>query len=650
MQENTKGKTGFVNVYNFVPFSGNRANKYDDKSGNTHTGVIYFTIETLTPLFIPNTSSAGPNESGHKNYDFYSYNDLSTESTLELQGKDRYKIYKPVIPGSEIRGMVRSIYETITNSCMCVLNADTRPVKRTGEVFKPGLIQRKIENGKVEYWLFPAKSRTYTELDFIEKDTKEGEFISEGQNEGYLIKGQKGLKKRYTHLFSIDKNEKKEDRKLSAKDMDGLSEVIKAYQEQPKKGESYKEYENQLESFKKGNGNEYFPVYFSILGQEENAKVYLSPACITKEISNNTIGLIAGEYNSCKNSDNCCPACDLFGMIGDNNDTAKASMVRFADAKTDYNVDRCYAAPVTLPELSSPKLGNTEFYLKRENNAKFWTYDYYFLDGRYDPNLYKPTLRGRKFYWNQPGVKSFSWLNIEKNERNMTVRPVKPGVVFRGKMYFDNISEKQLNQLMWILNCGSRKGDENDIVFKMGGAKPLGFGSVKLTIDSVVERRISLDDGEIRYRNEVLFQNEEGADKSSCVIQNYSETGFDEKCKASFMNLVSYDKMKKYDISYPMTKKQHDNHTKYKNGYEWFVNNHKVQSKREKGGFARSRSENYTKYVLPVAAGKNGEIGLLPYNEKEKRDNGSNDGKSGNSSKKKDNGNHRPPKNNSRKR
>ena len=48
----------------------------------------------------------------------------------------------PVIPGSEMRGVVRSVYETLTDSCMGLLNEEAYPVKRSAEKFLPALIQR----------------------------------------------------------------------------------------------------------------------------------------------------------------------------------------------------------------------------------------------------------------------------------------------------------------------------------------------------------------------------------------------------------------------------------------------------------------------------------------------------------------------------
>ena len=71
----------------------------------------------------------------HKSYDFFSYTELEAGKTYE----NEYHI--PVIPGSEMRGVVRNVYETLTDSCMGVLNSEEYPVKRAPVRFKPALVE-----------------------------------------------------------------------------------------------------------------------------------------------------------------------------------------------------------------------------------------------------------------------------------------------------------------------------------------------------------------------------------------------------------------------------------------------------------------------------------------------------------------------------
>ena len=106
----------FVNPYNFIKFPKMKAQKYDDS--DKHTGVIEYTLTTKSPLFIPNSSNDnafGSKIPDHKTYDFYSYTNLANHTV-----NNEYS--KPVIPGSEMRGLIRSTYETLTDSCMGLLN------------------------------------------------------------------------------------------------------------------------------------------------------------------------------------------------------------------------------------------------------------------------------------------------------------------------------------------------------------------------------------------------------------------------------------------------------------------------------------------------------------------------------------------------
>lgn len=621
---------GFINVYNFVPFPKERSKKYNDE--DKHTGYIEYEIKTKTPIFIPNTSNSDYySDDEHKSYDFFSY--------MDLNGKTDYQkdCAAPIIPGSEIRGMVRSIYETLTGSCMGVLNSETHPIKRTAEVFKAGLIG-KGASGRLflykadDYIYRTGKKNNYKDA-YLQKDFKEGQHVyferkdrsknskfsmkplaenlqNKSQNksahEGYIIKGMPSPetenRKHNAHVFERKGNNAIW--KLVDEDIRRLKAVIESYQAQPGADESYKEYKKELLTFLE-TPKGYFPVYYSIIGKN----IYLSPAAITKELSYNSIGELAGKFDACSNVTDSCPACDLFGIIGNNNEECSKSKVRFADVYVaDKKSDNreYYTKPITLPELSSPKLSNVEFYLKRPNNAKFWTYDYYVSQDGRNTILNKPELRGRKFYYNQPKVTLSE--NVEPNNRNMTVRPVKTGITFKGKMYFDNISDKQLSQLIWILNCGNHDANEGDIIFKIGAGKPVGLGSIELVADRIMERKLVTDDsGNVHYveqEKKVVSKDNKNSISNNQAdtyeVKTYDENAFiaESDCKKAFMNMVSFEKMKNYKITYPVCRES-DIDKAEREGFEWFVNNHKSKSMK------RFRTDEVINICLPQATGMN---------------------------------------------
>src|SRR5699024_1488928 len=127
----------FINPYNFISLSDAAPQRQDEEKGKRFTGCIKDTLKTKSPVFIPNTSSSKafaytPDENDdpkgeHQLYDFFSYNILEPDQRYDEMW------FEPVVPGSEVRGMIRSIYETLTNSCLSVSDGERVISKRTIE-------------------------------------------------------------------------------------------------------------------------------------------------------------------------------------------------------------------------------------------------------------------------------------------------------------------------------------------------------------------------------------------------------------------------------------------------------------------------------------------------------------------------------------
>ncbi|MDY4971425.1 MAG: TIGR03986 family CRISPR-associated RAMP protein [Lachnospiraceae bacterium] len=599
----------FLNPYNFIslPPKKESAYQYDDKK--TLTGKIQYKVTTRSPLFIPNSSTdeafrQSQKIEGHKSYDFFSYNELSPYSKTNCNPEPQC----PVIPGSEIRGVIRSVYETLTDSCMGILNSETMPVKRSPERFEPGLLKK----GERGYSLIKADSYR------IGKPAKKGgcppefkenrngarilfqkvgkdcitkyEIAQEGKNTftdltektGYLIKWGMGVKKKRYHLFVPIKDKARKEEimvpTLSREEIEiKLLGVIESYLNQPmmKKDEqrenkkAYEEYQEDLMAFLRGEygSDSYFPVTFSIMG---NGKCYLAPAIYTKEISDNQIGKLAGEFNPCQGTEEC-PACAIFGHVDKSGIGSRGSRLRFSDLQVEKEKgpEDYYYPITTLPTLGEPKLGNVDFYLKRPENSPFWTYDYYYKykKGGQDTILVeKPgELRGRKYYWHHPEycLKKSARLPEDKpGPLNKTIRPLKDGVSFIGELYFEDISEKQLKQLVWILNS-----EKENIGYKLGAAKPFGFGSITCQVLGVTGRMISGEHGKILYE-----ENPDLLEKYQDI--SYEEADFSKHCKSQFYRIARLDSVKEgMEIMYPKTLEQKQGGDNGK-GFEWFSKNH----------------------------------------------------------------------------
>lgn len=485
-----------------------------------------------------------------------------------------------------MRGVVRNVYETLTDSCMSVLNADTYPVKRSPERFKPALLHRDNEG---EWKLLPAESlRIGLGADAHWETTKKGKKIRRAtkppknfenyhngttiyyqepkQNKnksfkaiehysverknnwpyGYLLKWGMGVAKLHYQVFVVQKNKLAISELKVSKDIveRKMFPVLESYLDQPAltpgNKAAYEEYENDLKRFLNGNEEAYFPVTYSKIGNR--GIFYLAPAIFSKEVSNQNLEKAAGTFSPCK--EDFCPACDLFGYIGTSNENAKGSKIRFSDLypekydtmlellkeseqkKTDSNqkIKKAFyleknSGKATLQALAEPKLGNVEFYLKKpDEKATFWTYDYYttrdeYDDGRGQTHLYTASgkncqLRGRKFYWHWHDRAVNTAQEVEPNKLNKTIRPVKSGVTFDGELYFEGISQRQLNQLIWILDS-SEQVEGKTMGLKLGGAKPLGYGSVVCNVTSVEERTFLFVDNVLSYQMQKKDRREE---------------------------------------------------------------------------------------------------------------------------------------------
>lgn len=588
----------FINPYNFFPLGKEKAVAADGATAKKISGVIEYEILTKTPLFIPDTErvfiekvkkkddkgavvkkDGRDVEEDHQHVVFISRNELSGFSgTLNELREDTglTSPEHPFIPGSEMRGMVRSVYEMMTDSCLSVLNEDVDVSKRTHEVFKAGLLTKTSDGGyevhEADDCIFRAKEAGSIEdvpepqslsypnkyykktvrngkikYEYIDFDTKsyaiDGKGFEDGQviymkrqprkmgktkaknlsltdskpdlEKAYILKGHDGpdgvkAKKHNCHIFTL-----KAGGESKKADITALERTLSIYKSN---GNEYAEYSKNLNEFKSKPFNEkdpcYFPVYYSVveMQQEESDLVYLSPASITREVYYHKIKDAVGpfvknesdkkddkkarSFAPCSGEEALCPACSLFGTI--NTSRAHAGRVRFADAQICGSPK--YIGAQTMIPLSSPKLGNMEFYLKRpEDYAVYWTYDYY-LDNSKTPedrilwynDDFPLSINGRKFYWNNDSGNLLTTDN--KSDQNRTIYPLNTGSRFKGKVYFDKITESELRRLIYILNCGENtdtKLKDYNHMLKIGAAKPAGLGSIAVKVTSVVTRELS---------------------------------------------------------------------------------------------------------------------------------------------------------------
>lgn len=720
---------GFVNPYNFFPLKKGleeRNRERDDVSvDNTiHdkklTGKIVYTIKTRTPLFIPNTSNdryfgitaeKEDADNYHSSYDFFSYTDLSG-----AKGKIDQPFHLPVIPGSEIRGAVRNLYEILTDSCMSSYN-DIIFSKRISDRYQPGLLKKDSE-GKwmlVEAYDYICRdSEDFSIQKYADIGNRDGRKVKfnfsdlninrgkkakpivdisdEGDFEGYLIKGGDGpilgknkaskcdkcpdrtkkkckdsnykkcylLMKHNAHIFSEKKCQdyqflqKKLNRVEGYFDINELDTILEIYRQNGKS--DFVQYSRTWNQVKHSNTAAVIPVYYQVLDgyskvlkickgsaseNQSDKRILLSPACITREIYLNGLKNALGQYyKSCSNKDRICPTCALFGMLHtDSSNETIPSRIRFSDlwAITDTAEDYYEKDLMTLEELGNPKPSTMEFYLKRpevnlDDGEKLlvWTWDYYIkVNGKGKTTFvsYQSDISGRKIFWhsmnaakNQRSYKSA--MDAEKKwhekhdkdrfitNRNKTIRPVKAGKKFRGELYFDGITEVELNRLIAILNVSSVVRDERGngkYGLKIGGAKPLGLGSVEVCVEEVIERRIAIEGQTIKYEEVSRQERPQISNELNLFMEDV-----DKVLKILDFHAVDEDH---YNIHYPYLD-ENKLITGEEEGFKWFGNNRtgfqygKDQNKKTNTSVIDVNSENkgtverkqvpYRTYMVPL--------------------------------------------------
>ncbi len=383
---------GMINPYTFVPIhevesrerTVGTAEIYQDKK-KLHTGVMKCRLYVKTPIAIPDVESLKDEE--HKTYErFYQ------------EGE------KPTIPGSSLRGMIRSVYETATDSCFSTMKEDTILTKRSeaGEArfYSPGILCRENEE-----WILKKATRhclPYSTFKVVEKEDgkkvlekdeklttgvevtfqsekKDRKFVvtkcpAEKGKKGILVLGEPGGKKENESIFEIQyqKNQKPQTVVVEERELENayerMRQVLYYYRDQainrnlhndeePQMYHSgYKNYDDL--SLEKG-----IPVWYRLEGKG----IILSYAAIGRITYKTHLDQLAGER--CTDRNHLCEACLLFGMIAGNgkDEAGLGGHVRVTNAVLQGGAIQ---KPVTLKELAAPRYSYLPFYMKVRDNGQ----------------------------------------------------------------------------------------------------------------------------------------------------------------------------------------------------------------------------------------------------------------------------------------
>ena len=525
---NRNGSTGikdtgikrFINPYTFVPISNKEPErlKFEDlykDDCEKFDGSIECTLETKSSVFVPNTSRTFENNFN----EFFSYEDLSGRNARDIpEAGPKY----PRIPGSEIRGMVRSIYEQLTDSCLSVIDKENLAVKRSPKPKMAGIWDRETDilykaerkainikklddlfnglNGQLDKQFITGTEVYFTyNADGYVTDISMKYF--KNAVKGVALKGEDFSTKKNESVITLELKTK--ECTLTKLDKNRFKAVLDRYK-------GYNDYKKAYDS-----DIRYMPVFYEKVDKKSDkqvdTKLYLAPAMMTKEVFENTISEILEKnhfkHHHCTAETGFCPACRLFGTIA--NEKSLASRLRFTDTEVFENFT--FDKPRFMPVLGTPRYSSTEFYLEKPkySGVSMWNYDYYTINNGKkieSQSTYESHLKGRKVYWlgsdklnrentlEQYKISSKDRLN-KTGKDNINIRTagraLKSGAKTKFKVYFEDITVEELASLLYSLSLGK------DCNHRIGRGKPYGMGAVKVEIEKLKIREYGLKNGEI---------------------------------------------------------------------------------------------------------------------------------------------------------
>jgi len=633
------------------------------------TGRIICTVEAVTPLFISDSHAIQESGDEHKSYRFFQYDG------------------KPALPASSLRGMVRSVFEAVTNSCFAVFDQDPlsfhlpsreAPWLVPARVEKdednwqlrllPGTTDLQIESSNknpegtqyaawcAAYWpIKPSKTlrgigpkgrrlsrkqladrqsfiqRTQSSVDDpdgivhgeecyalmqsfqhphpriqfwnVVEVRRNRSALPQPQKEqrierGWLCVTNQNIESKHSERFFF----RAQENRIGPEWIDLPTDVRQAYgalikdyqkrhrdavQKRQKKGRppgqpvgdeaGYSRFVYQYDERHLKGGE---LVYAMLEGTANSPSVkFIVPVSVPRVGYEHSVGdLLLDLWHRCQGYDHLCPACRVFGWVYEKERdkkvpqdkiTAYAGRVCFSHGKAEKET-LDYEGSIPLAILSTPKPTTASFYIL---NA----------DGESDPDVDydkgNAQLRGRKFYRHhgQASPQEYTRAPMDKPKRdnqNRTVRDaLKPGAKFTFTVDFENLAQVELGALLYALEL------EDDLSHRLGYAKPLGFGSVKVTVEQVETvdwskrlQSLKVDTGwqtidGTRYKREFLE-----------TMQALYGDGFD-RVLADLRALLG-EPPNSLPVHYPRTGEEPDSEGK---NYEWFVGNKKREDRRGKG-------------------------------------------------------------------
>ena len=231
----------------------------------------------------------------------------------------------------------------------------------------------------------------------------------------------------------------------------------------------------------------------------------LFPVMISRELyENSPEDLLDTSLRPAKMLNELSPADRLFGWVPqqkqDSNQDGQGgykSRIRIVcdDSPGSGNVKRFNGEGIPLTILGQPKPAQGRFYVAKDNEGTPQDNRISKSNAGYK-NADKKGLRGRKQYWHHRGLEAENASNYwdpslenqnqeylrtggKRDTQNRSIKGwIEPDTEFKASLYVQNLQTQEVGALLWLFSLPT------DHYFRLGYGKPLGFGSVKIEIDT----------------------------------------------------------------------------------------------------------------------------------------------------------------------
>ncbi|MEQ8170727.1 MAG: TIGR03986 family CRISPR-associated RAMP protein, partial [Candidatus Eremiobacterota bacterium] len=461
--------------YNFIPLNDKVVDikdipDFDKYHGDRYTGYIELDIETETPVYIRGTITDDQYKSGKENKDLSNF--------FSPGGKLR-------IPGSSLRGLIRTIVEIVSFSRFSFYDdktlyfrglADKSNLRREYQDKMSSYDRKKrCSNYKMsagvlykkgfEYYIKPSGGYKQILKKEAEKRVRQigqkyDEFKFYKLSEGYLV-------------VSGHMNNKKKDWLIENPSQNSVEEIRIPEID-------VENYRNDITRADK------VPVLIDIAKDREVPCFYVKwiDADGNDRVSFGHTGMFRLAYEKStgehipaqlKNKDTLDFGEAIFG-----NETTFAGRVFFEDAFIKEGSKDVLLGEKTPKILSSPKPTTFQHYLVQNSDDNRQL-------SHYNSNT---ALRGYKLYWHKAGD---NWEETDKEamKKHATqytkINPVREGTKFTGRIRFENLSDTELGALLFAIDL------PDGCLHKIGMGKPHGLGSIQ------VKPKLFISDRNKRY-------------------------------------------------------------------------------------------------------------------------------------------------------